>query len=1194
MATLKKFIHGTLAKREERFLRVWFKNENKLPKNTTEKQLMAYTFLRNKNQLYYLLVEEWNKEQDKPKTIKIKVKKIKNFVVNMECEMLYKKEGGYYDEELKERFAYGKVRKFRDTSPLLRDRDPKVSAEAYVREDYEFEDQYRKLTVISYTIEISAQQPATQTSPSKQVMKRADVLHNDWLRFGEGIAETAYDNHGGYCVYKQLTDYMLNPVTKKPQKFLNEKRMNEDTLFEFFSQYIETHELEYDYPDFSKESGVSTEMIKALCIVLQRNMYAFDADTKLFDSYCGVKDSNYSPIVFYKLHDHFYLVNHPSVIKSMTEVAKPNNIKIISSTLHNEEKVIVERPVIHLEYFDVTTAGELNADNLYLVSMCDLEKQLIDFIRMYKFVPKIKTTNASVTNIQFREKFITSENKKEQRWVTVAIDVTAKEKYNYEQVKQIADLNNIPYINEGFGSLVLSALKPDRCNRVNLSEEEKEEFLQSYHHECSHCQLRCDKLEIDHILPLASGGTNEIDNLQPLCMDCHNKKTTEEKESGAYLQKDHESSVFNPVTLQYMANTDEFKSWAFVEVVKFNSTVYRKDLNKCRRNCMYYCKYEYPVFSVMDIPRPFTGNIRCGAYFVETTNIYPFRGNGWYLQPLIQFGLDNQLIEMEDIKAECVASHKLPADYFQKKVEVLLEAFKSDAQLQKDSVNTLVGCFGRTKHTIATTKFTTSPFEAAEWWGEKFQDQKVFLRTHELDEESKIYEGIFNQDIQLESTKYPIYKQILEIEAIELYKLEQLLIAKGAKILDRKTDAIGYNAKHEIDLEEYWDEDNTVLKYKEERNSEFLQKELKARCYRDTKLDMTKFELQWNKQLDYEGTPDEEAERFLQSNQSIRIGGAAGTGKSYLTNAIIKKLTEKGYGLAGKGIKDKKKRYYFAFSPTNKGARIIKGNTIHSIFYTYQSCKKKLFDVLEYVDYVFIDEVSMMIKEFYQLFTLIKRAFPKIKFIIAGDFRQLPPVCDDWEGDYASSPAMNLLCDGNLIELTKCMRSDDKLFQVCENADKVDKYDFKPTQKTYLNIAYTHKTRRRVNKECMERYIQEKECETVVLEADKFNPKTQDVSLAVGMPILAHKTNKKLKFMNSEVFRIKSIDEENIVLEEGITLRTKDFHKFFYVGFCMTIHASQGETFKDPYTIYDWYHLCDKARYVALSRGTKLENIQID
>ena len=77
MTTVKKFIPGTLDKREERFLRVWLKKENTLPRNTTEKQLMAYTFTRNKNQLYYYLVDEWNKEQDKPKYITIKVKKSK-------------------------------------------------------------------------------------------------------------------------------------------------------------------------------------------------------------------------------------------------------------------------------------------------------------------------------------------------------------------------------------------------------------------------------------------------------------------------------------------------------------------------------------------------------------------------------------------------------------------------------------------------------------------------------------------------------------------------------------------------------------------------------------------------------------------------------------------------------------------------------------------------------------------------------------------------------------------------------------------------------------------------------------------------------------------------------------------------------------------------------------------------------------
>ena len=74
MTTVKKFIPGTLDKREERVLRVWYK-KGKLPRNSTEKQVMAATFTRNKNQLYYYLVDEWNKEQDQPKTFMIRVKK---------------------------------------------------------------------------------------------------------------------------------------------------------------------------------------------------------------------------------------------------------------------------------------------------------------------------------------------------------------------------------------------------------------------------------------------------------------------------------------------------------------------------------------------------------------------------------------------------------------------------------------------------------------------------------------------------------------------------------------------------------------------------------------------------------------------------------------------------------------------------------------------------------------------------------------------------------------------------------------------------------------------------------------------------------------------------------------------------------------------------------------------------------------
>ena len=62
---------------------------------------------------------------------------------------------------------------------------------------------------------------------------------------------------------------------------------------------------------------------------------------------------------------------------------------------------------------------------------------------------------------------------------------------------------------------------------------------------------------------------------------------------------------------------------------------------------------------------------------------------------------------------------------------------------------------------------------------------------------------------------------------------------------------------------------------------------------------------------------------------------------------------------------------YVSLSPTNKGARLISGATIHSIYYKFEKCKKSLFKLLENVHYIIVDEVSTMCHEFYQLFILI-------------------------------------------------------------------------------------------------------------------------------------------------------------------------------------------------------------------------------
>jgi len=426
---------------------------------------------------------------------------------------------------------------------------------------------------------------------------------------------------------------------------------------------------------------------------------------------------------------------------------------------------------------------------------------------------------------------------------------------------------------------------------------------------------------------------------------------------------------------------------------------------------------------------------------------------------------------------------------------------------------------------------------------------------------------------------------ILQMEAMELHKLECLIETNGGTILDRNTDAIRYSAKEEMNISNYyWDDNEEVQKYQKEEAKPLQVERLSSFCRADN-LDKAKFNLSWNITYDYDVTADEKAKEIIDSNKSFHIDGRAGTGKSYLTNKVIDQLKQD-------DIK------YLAFSPTNKGARIIGGRTIHSVYYKFKHNKYKLMDMLKKVKYIIIDEISMMVEMFYQLFIMIKKIYPDIKFIISGDFAQLPPVNDNWSGDYKNSPAMFELCEGNRIQLIKCRRADDILFKLCKDVNSVNASMFPRKEKTYLNIAYTHKTRIRVNYECMERYILENKCTYILLNKLAYNPKTQNIKLAVGMPVVAHTTNKKLNILNSEKFIVTQIDDKQIIMKEHereVKVNITDFHKFFYLGFCITIHTSQGDTFDTKYTIYDWgfKHFCDRAKYVALSRATDINNIQI-
>ena len=88
----------------------------------------------------------------------------------------------------------------------------------------------------------------------------------------------------------------------------------------------------------------------------------------------------------------------------------------------------------------------------------------------------------------------------------------------------------------------------------------------------------------------------------------------------------------------------------------------------------------------------------------------------------------------------------------------------------------------------------------------------------------------------------------------------------------------------------------------------------------------------------------------------------------------------------------------------------------------------------------------------------------------------------------------------------------------------------------------------------------------------------------------------ELNLINNETFTINRIVDDNIHISnesKELVVHKDDFQNLFYVAYCITIHSSQGETFLEPYTIHDWDKLDKHLRYVALTRSSNIEYINI-
>lgn len=1051
---------------------------------------------------------------------------------------------------------------------------------------------------------------ASQTLHYMRMLRASQHMdYNDVKEF-KGFLDTTKD----MCVINNIVGYLAN------DKFsVTEKKFIEDC--KYYYSNVDTIEYSKNELDFgidnqwSPEDGVSPACVQWWCEKYDVSHYAFDISNFCFSKHVA-KNRNKKSLCYFCINDHMYLVTDKDMKESMTKRAYDVSAKLNSALFEEKfEKTNIFTTLTIYENIDVSKVTDYKESCIFMFSgqqYTNITNVLYDVIRQYNVVPSSKNIlsvnhnitrfSAIINDIEYFFALDPNEN------IPLDANDLSKGFVTYKTIRQLCDDNKIEFNNQSFVTMVNQLKDAFFKSKREVSDEKKAELIFKAKSRCNQCGEVSKDVHIDHIRPLSNGGTNDDVNLQVLCVSCHKDKCETEIENGMYtMLRDTQSSFNNQVT--EVMKSQLARSYAFVEklvpgqarhgnaeqedIDPGQGQVFNIDINKCRKNILYYGVYDFPVFTVMDSVETYTGQSGAGYYYIESNNYIPLHGNGWYVYPVVDFCLKNNIITSDQIKFTVQASLSVPGSYFNEFIDYCYTAFGSLAKL---SINGMIGCFNLNIHRNTITKtigIVKKSFDCYSHYFMNFNTSR-FINALTIDDDTyyHMFEDIARTNMETES---PIYNQIVQIENVMIFEMMQMIQNAGGKVLDLNTDCCScifpdnvfpFTVDNNNNIVgHYFDEFQLVSKYKLETKDR-LSIERRRQSLRCETFEMAA--QNWTKSFDNEGNDfSQYVSHIVGSNESWNIDGPAGAGKSFLIKSIQQELKSK----------DKK---YVTLCPTNISALVIPdGQTLHKFRNTM---KKQTYIKNNNIEYIFVDEISMVHEMFYKFLLLIKKLNPQTKFIVSGDFYQLLPVNDRYTKDnYSESQALFEICDGNRFIMTTCRRADDSLFNICKaikNDEIIDESEF--GSKLYkTNLCFTNKKRMLINRMMMDYNIEKYGKQGLKLPKRNFNENSQDVNLFKNTPIISMKNNSKLNIVNNEQFKIDKIDSHTIYfsndMKKELTIPIDQFQKTFFVAYAMTIHKSQGATFTKPYTIHEWNHprMDKRLKYVALSRATSKELINI-
>lgn len=928
--------------------------------------------------------------------------------------------------------------------------------------------------------------------------------------------------------------------------------------------------------------GYTVLDVQKFCDKYKISHYALDIRHSCFHKCVQPNFKGYA-LIYYMIDDHMYPVTDKKTRNSITRTqsekvkkAEGNHNQFSISEKEQEELEKEQNELI--DRFNLTEFEDVPIDKLdtykdcniyyHLGNLCDM---VVDLFKTKRWQFEEKWSGSVVTRIKYYNNV----------WL-LANPNHKSGKLDWNDSRLVCKQLDIPFTNQSITSVVLQHhsikfnMKGGRiCLRKALSQDLKNGIIEFQSNKCNCCHSKLHKYEIDHIIPPSQGGSNDLVNLQALCKSCHKTKTDCESSERRY-KCDNTKSTFNVTTKEIFSDPKYGIIHNFGKVKK-ECIQQGLDMNKCRKNIVRYSEHKWCVFSILDDPVIFDkkkhNTIPAGAYYIITYNILPFKGNGWYFYPLIQYALTKKIIKLSDIKYYLKPSLTLSPEYFNDFIDSIV---KNCPEHLKLGINSFLGSLGH-KVSKNTKMYLTNSIDYASYLF--FSCKKLCPAT--LVPGTDIWKVLEISEEKIDSSHVPIFHQVLDLEAMELHKTAEILRENGGEVIFANTDNVVANFPKDKKMipakwwNIFWDKDKKVRKYKEldevTMPDRFISANTEEFVYTPPQYKIIK------------DVPDNDftplVKKIIEMNQSIQFQGGGGVGKTTLIKLIRKELEK-----MGKNV--------LCLAPTNKAAiEIGDAQTIDSFMCKFNG---KSWGKATKYDWIIIDEKSMMRENFLSSFYSMKKQI-NCKIILAGDWNQLPPVCDRSSTfDYENSSCVWNICDGNKLLLTTCRRSDKQVYNLSLDVENIDttKLGHKECKKS---IAFRNVKRKQVNQSWMEK-LAPKNCE--ILKKNEKNPNSQDTYIYAGLPIMACKTNRDSNIFNGMEFVVKNIKKAGISVvnrktKEIILVARDIFTTIFFPAYCVTVHKSQGATYDEEYTIYEWNEFEKRMKYVAITRGTKIENINI-